>query len=417
MTMKKIEAAVLGCGSRGWVYTMLMGNQNEKFEITALCDVNLEQLEKMHHTLGLPNAEDFLDEEKFWEKRRGDILVIATDDREHVRQAVRAMEMGYHILLEKPISDDREELQQLMETQAKTGKHVIVCHELRYAFGYKKCYELIQSGVIGDLIMIDATERPFYWHWAQAYVRGIGASLELGHPAILAKCSHDLDLIQWYVGSPCDTVSSVGGLKTFRPENAPEGAAERCVDCKYQDTCPYSAKKIYIDGWHKAGEPAWQWPWTKVSIKQPLKEEDLYEGIREGVYGRCAYKCTVEKVDHQIVQMTFENGVKATHSMIFSAEGGRRYAFYGTNGEIIMDERTDDITVMPYGKEREVIQIGVAGDGHGGGDKYLIGELYDAITGVEKARTSLKNSVECHLIGISAEESRKQNGALIKVHQ
>ena len=78
-------------------------------------------------------------------------------------------------------------------------------------------------------------------------MRGIGASIELGHPAILAKCSHDLDLLQSYAQSECDTVSSVGGLDFFRPENAPEGATKRCLDCPHQETCAYSAKKIYID--------------------------------------------------------------------------------------------------------------------------------------------------------------------------
>ena len=83
--------------------------------------------------------------------------------------------------------------------------------------------------------------------------------MELGFPAILAKCSHDLNLVQNFADSECDTVSSVGGLDFFKPENAPEGAADRCLDCKYVDTCPYSAKRIYIDMWHKAGEPEFVW--------------------------------------------------------------------------------------------------------------------------------------------------------------
>lgn len=67
------------------------------------------------------------------------------------------------------------------------------------------------------------------------------------YPTIFAKCSHDLDLIQHYAGAECDTVSSIGGLSFFRNENAPQGAAERCLDCPYVEKCPYSVKKIYID--------------------------------------------------------------------------------------------------------------------------------------------------------------------------
>lgn len=420
-TTKKFTVAVLGCGSRGNGYAMRILKQPKgRFEITALCDTVPERINPTLALAGIGNPEIFYDPDIFLEKRRADFLIIASPDRCHVPQAVRALELGYDILLEKPISDSREELAQLLEAQKRTGKEVIICHELRYGAGYRKCGELLRNGEIGQLNLIDASERPVYWHWVQAYVRGIGASIKDGCPAILAKCSHDLDLVQHYADSECDTVSSLGDLRFFIPENAPEGSADRCVYCKYNDSCVYSAKRIYIDKWHECGEPNFEWPYTKVSFTDPVTEESLYRGLKENEYGLCAFKCKVDKVDHQIVQMNFKNGVKASLKMIYSAKPGRRITFYGSMGEITMEERTGEICVMPFGKEKYVINIdNLAEDtrGHGGGDDIMTNELYDILSGKIKAETNLQESIECHLIGIAAEESRKLGGKLVKVHK
>ena len=106
--------------------------------------------------------------------------------------------------------------------------------------------------------------------------------------------------------------------------------------------------------------------------------------------------------------------------MVYSYHDGRRYVFYGTLGEIIMDERTDDITVMPYGRKTEVIKLDTlieGGHGHGGGDSIIMNELYGMLSEGSKSTTDISESVEAHLIGISAEESRKNGGAVVKVHQ
>lgn len=422
MIMKKtFTVAILGCGSRGTGFaTLILQQPNERFEITALCDTIPERIKPTLLLPGIGKPEIFYDPDVFLEKKRADFLIIASPDRCHVPQAIRALELGYDMLLEKPITDDRVELAQLLEAQKKTGKKVIICHELRYGIGYRKCAELLRNGEIGQLNLIDASERPVYWHWVQAYVRGIGASLKDGHPVILAKCSHDLDLIQYYAGSECDTVSSLGDLRFFIPENAPEGSADRCIYCKYKDSCAYSAKRIYIDQWHKCGEPKFVWPYTKVSFVNPVTEESLYAGLKENEYGMCAFKCKVDKVDHQIVQMNFKNGVKASLKMIYSADAGRRITFYGSMGEIIMEERTNEIKVMPFGKEKYVIKIDSLADdirGHGGGDSILVNELYDILSDKIAAETTLQESMECHLMGIAAEESRKLGGTLVKVHK
>ena len=417
---KKYTVAVLGCGNRGLSYTEEMFAKGDRYEIVSLCDPNPAQLKKMKSVLPLGSVSEFLDPDEFLKEKRADLLVIASPDRAHVPEALRALELGYDILLEKPISDSREELAALTEAQKKYGGKIVICHVLRYAPAFVKCDELIKSGVIGKLYAIDANERVAYWHWAQAYVKGMWANIELSHPAILAKCCHDLDLLVGYADSECDTLSSIGALGFFKPENAPEGAADRCFECIHKDSCAYSAKRIYIDAWHEAGEPAFTWPFNKISLENPTVEKNLIEGIKTHEFGRCAFKQKVDMIDHQMVQMTFKNGIRASLKMTFAATSGRRITFYGTYGEIVLDERMDEIQILPFGKEKEIIKISdlIRGSiGHGGGDSAIVDALYNMLTGESDIRTSLAKSVECHLMGIAAEESRRNGGTLVKVHK
>ena len=419
---QKFTVAIIGAGGRGYVYAHLF-TKKEEFEVVSVCDYSPAQLEKINVVLNLPQEAIFTDEEEFFREKRADVLVVATRDSDHVRQAIAAMKLGSHVLLEKPVSDSKEEIDEILKVQKETGKTVVVCHTLRYSAAIRKLNELLATGVVGKLLAIDQTERVEYWHQAMAYVRIQKLYADSQHPTILAKCCHDLDLVQHFAGARCESVTSVGGLDHFRLENMPEGAAFRCVECPHMETCTYSAKKLYIDIWKERGCPRFTWPFNKVSLKDPNTEEDLYEGLKTSILGECAYQCGVESnphvVDHQIVQMWFQNGVIASLKMIIAAQSGRRTVLSGTQGEIVLEELTDSIEVKPYGKPIEVIKLSdlnIVG-GHGGGDSVMVDDLYDVLTGVKTEYTSLEESVESHLIGICAEESRLNGGKLVKVHE
>ena len=157
-----------------------------------------------------------------------------------------------------------------------------------------------------------------------------------------------------------------------------------------------------------------------MTLKLPLTEKALTEAVKNGPYGRCVFACDNDVVDHQQVSMTFENGVKATLTMTaFTAGGGRIMRFFGTLGEVVLDEARDVIEVKPFGKPAEEIKIGTlteSGYGHGGGDSGLVRELYEILCGNASPATALEASVESHLMGICAEKSRLEGGRLVSVH-
>ena len=410
--------AIIGVGGRGgYAYGTLIADMPDKFKITALCDVNTEKLGYFSEKFSVAKEDLYTDEADFFKEKRADVLIISTQDKDHVRHAKIAFSLGYDILLEKPITDKKEELEELLALQKQNGCKALVCHVLRYAPAYMKIAELIESGAIGKLVAINAIEQVGYLHQAQSFVRGNWRRECDSVPMILAKCSHDLDLIQFYANSTCDTLSSVGELSHFVKDNAPDGAADRCLECQHVEACPYSAKTEYIDKWQKVQQDVYPF---NVPCNAPVTEEKMRTALENGPYGRCVYKCDNDVVDHQMTQMTFKNGVKATLTMIaFSRFCGRRIEFFGTGGQITLDEIRNFIRVGVFGEAEYTLNIKdltPEGTIHGGGDLGLVLELYDVLTGNASEKTSLAHSAESHLIGIAAEKSRKLGGALTKVH-
>lgn len=421
MEQKIFTVAIIGVGARGAdAYGWQLHDAKDRFKIVALCELRKERLERFGKKFEVPESGLFTDENEFFQEKRADLLLVATQDKDHFRHCIKGFALGYDIMTEKPLTDQKEECQLLLEAQQKAGTKALVCHVLRYAPAFVKAKEMIDSGAIGKLVAINALERVGYWHQAHSYVRGNWRNTDGSAPMILAKCCHDLDLLQWYAKSKCESISSVGDLIYFKKENAPEGAASRCTECTYADSCPYSAKRIYFELWKERGYPIDLWPFN-VLTTPPITEEKLYEAIKTGPYGRCVYECDNNVVDHQLTTMTFENGVKVTLTMTgFTATGGRRYHFYGTLGELLLDEAENRLTLHKYGESAEDVDwasLEDSGYSHGGGDVVLIKTLYEVLSGTAPAETAFEASVESHLMGICAEESRLNGGKLIYVHK
>ena len=418
---KIFTVAIIGVGARGALaYGNKIAKVTDRFKIVALCDINPERLHRFGDQYGVPMEMRFDSDTEFFKEKRADMVLIATPDTEHYGHAIAAFKLGYDVMCEKPLSDNREKCLAMLKAQQDSGKKALVCHVLRYAPAFVKTAEMLHSGVIGRLVAINALERVAYWHQAHSYVRGNWRNTDVAAPMILAKCCHDLDLLQYYAQSSCVSISSVGDLVHFKAENAPEGATERCLTCPHKETCPYSAYALYFEKWKQLGCPESIWP-ANVLVAPPLTEEKLLKQLAEGPYGRCVYHCDNNVVDHQLTTMTFANGVKATLTMTaYTADGGRRYHFHGTMGELILEEVESRIILHQFGKPKEVIDfktIMEGGYGHGGGDQGLIDKLYDILNGDNAAATSFEASVESHLMGICAEESRLAGGKSIYLHE
>ena len=113
---------------------------------------------------------------------------------------------------------------------------------------HRQLKRLLDSRVISEPRLVDHLENIGYWHFAHSYVLGNWRNTEVAAPIILAKTSHGFDLLYWLFGVQCQTIFSNASLVHFTEAAKPAGAGERCIDCRIEPQCPYSARKLYISG-------------------------------------------------------------------------------------------------------------------------------------------------------------------------
>ncbi len=410
--MKKITFAVLGMGSRGVVYSGKQLMFPEKMEVVAIADINPDRIVAANKYLKVPQNRLFHSaEELFDQPKLADIMMITTQDAQHKDHAIRAMELGYDLLLEKPISNKLEDVVEIANTAKRLGRTVIVCHVLRYTPFYRQVKKLLQEGVVGKIQSVEAAEWVGHLHFAHSYTRGNWHNSKESSPMILAKCSHDMDIIYWLTESACQKVTSFGSLTHYRKESAPEGAAERCSDCKLE--CPWNAHKFYLPRVPK-------WP-TNIIHPEPTVE-NITEALKTSNYGRCIYHMDNDVVDHQVVNMELEGGITATFQMNgFAIADTRTLHIVGTEGEMMGNFRTHELWYQRFGEERVHIPaeaLGTETKGHGGGDTGLMHDVLCFLRGDEfdsSSITLIDRSVESHYMAFAAEESRVAGGQLVEM--
>uniref|UniRef100_A0ABM0MZR7 Uncharacterized protein LOC102808858 n=1 Tax=Saccoglossus kowalevskii TaxID=10224 RepID=A0ABM0MZR7_SACKO len=208
--MKQVKAIIIGAGNRGQGYAtyaedfpqylklsqieelrsnLFVGELEIRIKlIVGVCDpleIRRKRLQEIHN---IPDDRVFCD----WSDvvkvdKFADAVIVTTPDQFHKAPSVACADKGYHVLLEKPMAISADDCCAIAAACKRNNVMLVVCHVLRYAGWVKKIKELIDSGVIGDVVNIQHTEPP-------------------------------------------------------------EGAGMKCMDCKVEKNCPYSAKKLYLEG-------------------------------------------------------------------------------------------------------------------------------------------------------------------------
>ena len=417
---KPVTFAICSCGARGLeAYAPYQLTHPEEMKVVAGADVRPERLELLQKRFGVPAGMCFpSDEALLAQPKLADVMIVSTQDRQHVSAALKALDKGYHILLEKPISPDLGQCRALQEKARETGRAVVVCHVLRYTKFYAVLEDLLRRGEIGKIETIDAIEHVAYWHQAHSFVRGNWRNSSETSPMILQKSCHDMDILRWLAGAPCLKVQSFGSLDYFKAENAPQGAAPRCLDgCACKDACPYDAEKIYVTD-PRTGIRGRGKGWPCAVLASEPDEDKIYAALRTGPYGRCVFHCDNNVVDHQTVNLEFEGNIHATFTMTaFTQDCRRTIKVTGTLGEIEGDMAKNALTLRRFGRPEETFDLNEEGgqfSGHGGGDFGLMASFCRLIArGGGAGLTGVDASVESHVMALAAEASRLDGGRTI----
>lgn len=129
---KPVTFAICGLGIRGLeAYAAFQKQHPEKMKITAGADPDPDRRAALQANYGVPAGSCFATgEELLAQPRLADVMIIATQDRQHVAQALAALDKGYHLVLEKPISPLLDECLALQKKAHEANRVVVVCHVL-----------------------------------------------------------------------------------------------------------------------------------------------------------------------------------------------------------------------------------------------------------------------------------------------
>ena len=195
--MKKITVAIIGAGARGMhAYAPYFKQHEELGKVVAVAephDIRRDICVKEHN---IDSENVFKTWEELLEKDRlADAIIIANNDESHYEPTKIALEKGYHVLLEKPMSNKLEDIVKLGELAKKYPNQVfMICHVLRYTTFFSKLKEIVDSKELGELVSIQHNENIGYWHFAHSFTRGNWRNSDETSPLILAKSCHDMDI-------------------------------------------------------------------------------------------------------------------------------------------------------------------------------------------------------------------------------
>ena len=448
-----ITAILLGAGDRGkGVFGEWALQNKDKLKFVAIAEPNDNRREAFAYEHNIPPENKFRTWEDALEQgKMADVCFVATQDQLHTKPVLKALQKDYHVLVEKPMATNIDECYQMIEKAEKSGKQLWIAHVLRYTPFFTTIKKAIDNGMLGKIINIKHSENISYWHFAHSYVRGKWRRSEETSPVVLAKTSHDLDILYWLTESPAEKVSSFGNINYYKPENAPNGAGYRCMDdCKITETCQWHAPRLYLEAepilqvgmrsksfykrliaWMALNYPGvlkvfsyfipalrvltnWN-RWPVSVITDEYSEESKLKQLKEGPYGRCVFFCDNNVCDNQVVNIEFKNGITATLTLHgFASFEGRWIRIEGSEGTLFGKFSTEHQEIVVYDhyntQKKVLMDVDLELKGHMGGDD---GIMHSLVTSLESGKlsdsavlTSGKASLESHLMAFAAEKSR-----------
>lgn len=393
--MKKI--GIIGCGARSHCYLLYIKDSlNTDFEVVALADPNQDARKYYHKEYGNERTRHFATAEELMAAVGDDLdaVIIGSPNAVHLDAAELAFRRGLVTALEKPVEISFDRCAAVWNAWNEGGQPpTALGFVLRYTAFYGKIKELLDTGEIGRILSIEATEMlgaPLSAMFFRCWRR----NSTLSGPFLLEKCSHDLDLLLWFAGSPVTRVSSFANRTRFVPD--PQ-AADRCPDCALRDTCRYDSRRHV-----------------------PQKDDPLSEFwyIRMGKdRDTCVFNVEKDIVDNQTTILEFDNGVLATFTTTMDQpRTTRRIKINGTDGQIIGDIGKDDLRVV-HDAVTDTYAMGTIdwertyplvydGSAHHGGDSVLSRQFHSMLRGeTTPPLAGLREGVEASILALAAQQS------------
>ena len=312
-TTAQKRVALVGTGIRGstlWGKN-LVDNYGEEVQFVGLCDINPGRLETVRKYMGV-DCPTFTDFGEMMEQTKPEWVIVTTMDSTHDTFIVAAMEAGAHVITEKPMTTDAAKCQNILDTQTRTGREVLVTFNYRHTPHNTAIKQLLHDERVGPVTSVD-----FHWYLnvyhGASYFRRWHGYVENSGSLWVHKATHHFDLLNWWVGATPVEVTAYGALEHYGKNGPFRG--ESCRTCPHKSECPYywditedaSSMRLYVDN----------------------EEYDGY--IRDS----CVFREDIDIWDKMSAQILYDNGVVVNYSLTtYSPYEGYRIAFNGHTGRI-----------------------------------------------------------------------------------
>jgi predicted dehydrogenase len=203
----KTRVAVIGTGIMGRNAVMVW-QRHGGVEVAAVCDTDLEKARTVAAELGVPKA--YGNHRELLDKENLDAVHVNTPDWAHRDPVIDSLRAGKHVLVEKPMTTDVAEADEIVRTVEQTGLVLQVSFNHRWLSVYHKVYSDIEKGSIGECLLGFAKKNnpimvPTEWlPWS-------GKSTSAWFLS-----SHDIDLMCWWTGAMGSEVFATGAKKVLK---------------------------------------------------------------------------------------------------------------------------------------------------------------------------------------------------------
>lgn len=197
LVMKTFKVGIIGCGRISPFHGMPAKSQ-ENAKVVACCDLIKDRAAARAQLFGCKKV--YTDFEEMIKKEKLDVVHICLPHYLHSPVAVRAMELGCHVLTEKPMAISMEQAKAMVDTSKATGKTLGVIFQNRYNAGSVLVKRCLDSGQLGA---IKAAKCNVTWCRTPEYYTGSdwkGTWKMEGGGAIIDQAIHTIDLMCWFIG-------------------------------------------------------------------------------------------------------------------------------------------------------------------------------------------------------------------------
>ena len=405
--MDKAKIGIIGLGSRGVnslgrTIARLCGETG--FRITALCDRNVERMNEVKPRLVQAFAEQGVDiDPKLYQNGleliddpEVDLIMITSITDTHRQFAVPALLSGKKVYCDKPLAHDAQNAVAIVDAETQANNPLIMGFTRRYELPWRRAYDLLQAGTIGDLLMIQVRNIIPYHRYLTAWWRRRAWS----GGALSDKGSHLFDVFNWFAGSRPVKVNGLGSRSVLTPDPS---APQRCSVCDRE--CPYRRRPQGDDGLGSKRHYGRSW--------MQEQEEKYMDDV-------CAYAPGSDLYHNGNIHFAYQNGVIAAYFYsIFGphAEDQETLELVGTTGRIILTRHTGMLDVVAdRGNDHRVIDCRAEhfGGSHFGADMELVRELRRFYDGAPPT-VSARNGLEATRMVMAAFRSMDNGGATVSM--